>query len=103
MEDDYEYPTDEQLQRVREWPVTDIPGLMDYVKSLWWAPDWGWHEEGDGRYRISTGGWSGNESIIEAWEGNQMVWFICWVESRRGGHYKFEISKEFSRPGGTIR
>ena len=42
-------------------------------------------------FRISTGGWSGNESIIRAMERNGMMWHLNWVQSRRGGHYIFEI------------
>src|SRR4051812_17917003 len=98
------YPTDEELKRVEEWPYTDLLGLMEFVKSIWWMPDWGWKqedkqpEEGDllhqepyPEFRLSTGGWSGNESLIDAMQSNEMFWMICWVQSRRGGHYVFEV------------
>lgn len=38
----------------------------------------------------STGGWSGNESIIGAMQKNRMVWNFLWEQSRRGGHYVFD-------------
>lgn len=103
MSDD-RYPTDEELQRITTWPHTDSLGLMDFVRSVWWMPDWGWRqevkppEEGDllhsepyTHFAISTGGWSGNESIIYALEANWMFWMMCWTQSRRGGHYVFEV------------
>ena len=47
------------------------------------------------RYYISTAGWSGNETIIRAMQKNIMMWQLNWVQSRRGGHYIFEL-KEFN-------
>lgn len=85
-----EYPNDDELRRVREWPPTDLSGLMDFVRSIWWQPDWGWNQVGE-NYRISTGGWSGNEELIEALKGNTMFWMLCWQSSRRGGHYEFRV------------
>lgn len=42
-ESEYEYPTDEQLEQVATFRGTGKEWLA-LVKSLWWAPDWGWHE-----------------------------------------------------------
>ena len=99
------YPTDAQLATVREWPYGDYRGLMAYVHSLWWAADWGFSltvedgeplsfREGEPGYYLSTGAWSGNESVIAALQENQMFWALCWQESRRGGHYKFVVPRE---------
>jgi hypothetical protein len=101
--DDDGYPTEEFLESIRQWPFQyDYKYLFDYVKSGWWMPSWGWHsEEVDDefgksiiRYNISTGGWSGNEEIIGALESNTMFWVMCWQESRRGGHFVFEVTKK---------
>jgi len=64
--------------------------LMMYCCKAWWNRETLW-ERTDRTYSISTGGWSGNESIISALMNNQVFWAMCWVSSRRGGHYEFEI------------
>ena len=67
MLDEHGYPTEEALEKIKEWPDDDMPGLMAFVKELWWMPDWGWREEITTsdildkpviRYSISTGGWN---------------------------------------------
>jgi hypothetical protein len=95
------YPTDNALEIVRIWHWIDAKGYFEFIRSIWWAPDWGWKEKDEPhdfqkdqmvhRYYISTGGWSGNESIIRAMQENQMMWTFNWVQSRRGGHYIFEM------------
>ena len=87
------YPTEEQLLKIQEYPGYDWELLMVHVEVLWEYADWGWHRKGR-TYRISTGGWSGNEDIIQALQANVMFWSLCWVQSRRGGHYIFEIPKK---------
>lgn len=101
MSDDERYPTEEELKKIKAWSSTDLVGWFAFIKSCWWAADWGWHEQETTdrllartmvrRYDISTGGWSGNESIIGAMHANaDWCWFFSWVSSRRGGHYSFE-------------
>jgi hypothetical protein len=106
--DDYEsldddgYPTDDALFLIENWHWSDSKGWFEFIKSIWWARDWGWTEGEEPhdwdenkkvyRYNISTGGWSGNENIIRAMEknGGGFFWHLNWVQSRRGGHYIFE-------------
>jgi hypothetical protein len=103
------YPDPEELESIRTWPAGYGPtgnrahrDLMEYVKGLWMYADANyWTDKGvaphslrsyDRRsYSISTGGWSGNEDIIQAMESNIMFWATCWVSSKRGGHYEFEV------------
>ena len=91
-----EYPSEEDLQRIREWPSTDLDGLMEFVRSLWKYADWGWSQEGR-RFSISTAGWSGNEELIEAMQENFVFWALCWQSSRKGGHFEFDLP-EHRRP-----
>jgi hypothetical protein len=97
------YPTDEALDEIKNWHYDKgWISLMEFVKSIWWASDWGWSEEntkdfsnGDEiTYNISTGGWSGNESLISALQENQMFWLAGWYQTRRGGHYIFKLKAQ---------
>jgi hypothetical protein len=94
---DYRYPLEEELVRVEKWDG-DWRACFAFVRSLWWMPDWGWHESTEidnervvTRYQISTGGWSGNEDVVTAMEHNRWLMSFFWMESRRGGHYVFEL------------
>lgn len=94
------YPTEAALELVGKWHWSDMKGWFEFIKSIWWYSEWGWKEKDEPhdwgieetvhRYYISTGGWSGNESIIGAMKENEWTWHFAWLQSRRGGHYIFE-------------
>lgn len=88
-DDETGYPTEEFLEAVKNWPHSDSTGLMDEIKRAWMYSHY-FRRRGR-TYRLSTGGWSGNESIIAAMQSNQIFWGFCWVQSKRGGHYIFEV------------
>lgn len=107
--DEYGYPTEEALDIIANWWIAPdgkfkitktFSELMDFIKTLWHAPDYGWQEKEEPhelwsekmvkRWYISTGGWSGNEDIIRAMQKADWLWSLNWVQSRRGGHYIFE-------------
>lgn len=86
-----EYPTEDQLDAIELWTRENgWKELLAFVKSLWWASDWGWSQDGN-TYRVSTGGWSGNESLIDALRNKHDFWEECCDSMRRGGHYIFEV------------
>lgn len=103
------YPTEETLERIRSWPINDDSGpleLLQYVRDAWYYPDRFFELDappddypdlmrnicGPRRwFYVSTAGWSGNESLIEALQHNVIFWMLCWWSSRRGGHYIFEV------------
>ncbi len=86
--DDEGYPTEDALQRIVEWDPADFDGWMRFIASLWWDADRVVRRT-DGGVELHTGGWSCNESIIDAMECNLLAWVRYWVSSRRGGHYEF--------------
>ena len=103
--DDDGYPTDCALDRIEHWSYTADPrGWFEFIRSIWNFGDWGWKELTEPsdwkentmvlRYYISTGGWSGNEDIIRAMQANHVLWSTTWVQTRRGGHYIFEVKDE---------
>ena len=97
------YPLDGVLQAIRDWDMkNDFHNLMGFVQEVW---HWGENQYSQkdivdtlGRpcteYELHTGGWSGNESIIDALQDNLIFWMMCWWMSRAGGHYWFRIRKE---------
>ena len=93
------YPTDGALKLIETWHFTYTKEWFEFIESMWHLRLWGWsseetindYNEPITRYRISTAGWSGNESIIEAMQTNHFLWHDTWVQSRRGGHFIFEL------------
>lgn len=85
------YPDDQELARIQAWPHDDFRGLMEFVHSLWHNTEWGWTQGRYTSYHLSTGGWSGNESLIGALQLNTMFWLTCWEKSSKGGHYEFLV------------
>lgn len=98
MED--EYPTEEQLQRIKDWDFKDSLGLAEFVVSIWhygdpWAQLSAWRKDDFGHgyreLRLATGGWSGNEDIVGALSTNRMFEMLCWNSSHRGGLHIYHI------------
>ena len=91
------YPTAKTLRIIKKWPIKSnfaIQDLLDFCRKAWRYPDYFGKPHGTGierKVNISTAGWSGNEDIIEALRENRPFWIFCWLESRRGGHYKFLV------------
>ncbi len=101
MSDDDTYPSEGLLEAISQWSGDLFHGGLhrwfDLAHDLWWAPEWGWKRDGD-NYEISTGGWSGNEAVIDAMMENAIAWNLTWVQSRRGGHFLFEVPNAVISP-----
>ncbi len=91
------YPTGKEIRNIRKWDILDkgVKGLLDLLESAWEPADWGFKLTGKRilKLELHTGGWSGNEKIIEALANNTMFWTMYWEKSVRGGHYYFRIYK----------
>ena len=95
-----DYPSDADLARIEAWPVDDLRGLFDFIEERWAYPEY-WDDKPSPPFadeaaiiKCSTGGWSGNESLIGALQANRAAWFLTWYSSRRGGHYEFRIPRQ---------
>ena len=94
-----EYPEDSELEHIKNFEPHPH-NLMSYVKNIWKYADIGYFSSEKildtnialVEYSLSTGGWSGNESIIESLLENFMFWNMYWYSSMVGGHYRFRIN-----------
>lgn len=91
------YPTDEELEIIKHLDGKDFDADVEKIQALWIYPESIYTTveadlDGDDItvLNVSTGGWSGHEDVIDALQSNHLWWALYWLESRRGGHYKFE-------------
>ena len=88
-----DYPTEEELEKIRHWPIGKYRELAEYVCRLWKYEDTATlKKEPSGSYtlRLATVGWSGNEDVVRALHSN-MFYMACWYLSKRGGLHIFRI------------
>ena len=92
MSDDY--PCEKSLDAIRNFEG-DHMELLDFVEYTWIYQYGVMKRHNYGRLhkvRFATGGWSGNEDIIEALRGSKsLFWVMYWKKSERGGAYWFEL------------
>lgn len=108
--DDDGYPDDERIRQVQiandfpqaaRWLVETFPNLVQTIPcgsvDIFDGVDDFGHSIKIVAY--STGGWSGQEALIDAMEKGIIGMFYLW-SWRRGGHYEFRVPMEsyFSTP-----
>ena len=99
--DDEGYPTEEYLEFIKLYKPDESLPLLAFVSDViqlgWWMPKWGFklHRKYKGKRKLElhTGGWSGNEDVINAIQSNiylthGLMQCVMW---KKGGHYYFEI------------
>jgi hypothetical protein len=89
------YPTEEELTKIKTWDFPkngSIQDFIEFIQKSWYYED-RFVLKGKNilRLYLSTGGWSGNESVIGAMRENWTFWMMTWQKSVRGGHYWFKI------------
>lgn len=89
------YPTEGALGLLSDWPWADPAGWLALAEALWSYPDRFVRREHPEyvEYLTSTGGWSGNESVLAAMKKNDVLWHSCWEESRRAGVTVFRLHR----------
>lgn len=101
---DGEYPSDETLVAIENWPASQINACLELVRAAWHWDDLATEEllphereivhakAGERFLRLATGGWSGNEDLVAALKRN--LWARQqWLLSSRGGLHIFEFRK----------
>lgn len=88
------YPTEETLGTIERWEIrtlADAQKLMDFVGEATKAYGRYDVEETPKGQRVTfaTGGWSGNESVMQALGNNHMVTAMYWESSHRGGKHVY--------------
>lgn len=102
--DDDGYPTDFALEEIKR--VGNLEGdikartaeFIELIRSVWHWPEWGFLErEGENIIgkkcpilELHTGGWSGNESVIDAMH-ETFFWYFYFKRHDAGGHFYFEL------------
>jgi hypothetical protein len=102
------YPSDEELESIRNWPIhtgRDLTAVLSYIGARWNWGDSMWVKLGrrrrewpggplHRRYEIHTGGWSGNEDLIYALRENTVAWMMTWKQTSVGGHYVLMVNED---------
>lgn len=86
------YPTEDTLKRIEAFDILgdDSIEFTEYLCENWvngYPPEW---NPETGILQLSTGGWSGCESVIESLK-KTWYWMMFWCKSERGGHYWFQV------------
>lgn len=85
------YPSEETLQRIKDWPSPDWKGLLELACHEFAGYGKVTIDTLAGEWTLITGGWSGNEEIISAMQSNHLFWAACWQSSVRGGLFTFKV------------
>lgn len=96
------YPEESELDLIKNWDYKEVFSLLDFVQERWTYSDcfrkkWTKHRYSGSQLlqvEMITGGWSGNESLVNALLENTMIRHFCYVEWKTGGYHKFEIKPE---------
>ena len=85
-----DYPTTLELRKIKKADVIKLQfkGMCELIKQTF-NLNYGTIREGQGRLYIATGGWSGNEQIMQTLQ-QTLFWAFYWQKSERGGAYTFK-------------
>jgi hypothetical protein len=87
------HPTEEFLVCLREdeefWKPENIDAFIDILRIVWWIPERHLiYDPAERTLTLFTGGWSGNEGIIEALQ-HTLFWMLYQKRGRTVGDYTF--------------
>lgn len=101
MLDEDGYPDKASLKEIKEWDILKhgVQDLLDLVEENTNWPDWAFSINGKRvlHFEYHTGGWSGNEDVIDALRRNTLFFPMYWEKSNRGGHFNFKINLSLTK------
>ena len=89
------YPSDKALEHLAKFQPRNNNGfdeVWEYLRIMWRYPNGVTFERGEDTQelvRIWTGGWDGNEDLVDAMNLNYIIWPMAWLSSHRGGLFYF--------------
>jgi hypothetical protein len=86
--DKHGYPTKKELNKLKLLGDNNFEAFILLLQELWQWDNCIKYKTRGKRFwlELHTGGWSGNESIINIIQ-ETFFWFLYWQKSERGGHY----------------
>jgi len=72
-----DYPSEVTLEQIRTHSIEEESSLPALVASHWHYAERA-AETSPGLWVFSTGGWSGNEDLLEAMQGSPAWWMLSW-------------------------
>ncbi len=95
------YPEEKELRMIRKWDIKDFPSLLQFVEDRWCYENFirrNVIKDIVGKpileWVLITGGWSGNESLVNAILGNQLFEMCFYQSWTRGGKHVFHIDPQ---------
>lgn len=90
-----DYPTPEELRELEDADnAHTLREILELAIELW--GECGVIRKRGNTVVFITGGWSGNEDIINALGKNFMFWSSCWCASYAGGKHIFHLPKQLA-------
>jgi len=96
------YPTKEWLAFLKSYQPDESLPIEYFIENVladgWWAASWGFtfHRKYKGirKLELHTGGWSGNEEIIDIIKSNMWLthFSMRYIKWTVGGHYYFRVT-----------
>lgn len=88
--DKHGYPTEETIQAIQSWEIKDLEkdseALLEFVRAAWHYEDSARNTR-PGVWVFSTGGWSGNEMLLQALYKNRVWSILTWHSIKLSGGF----------------
>lgn len=97
------YPSEKELNEISQFTFKNTWDIRKFLEKIYdlWHHTYGTYiiekNKKPKKLILITGGWSGNEDIIDAMAENHVFWESCWVKSIRGGRFEFELIRKILR------